>query len=216
MGSESLGASLIDTLRHSSAIDVVADFGEIGVDAITTGPLREVPIIGSLLGVWRAGVQVRDMVFVRKLCRFLQGLESVDPKDRERFADNLERDPKLRSRIGENLLLVLDRLDDMEKPELLARAFSLMMRGEIPYSQLSEFALAIDRCLVSDLVYLRGTDSKLNLPSSAANRLSACGLVEQYGPSTIDDIDGELRYGMTSLGRQFYQRVVNEKGRASA
>ena len=36
-----------------------------------------------------------------------------------------------RRRVGEALLLLLDRLDDMGKPELVARVFRALIRGQV-------------------------------------------------------------------------------------
>jgi len=43
---------------------------------------------------------------------------------RDNFVRKLGSDPKQRKATGEHLLLLLDRLDDISKAELLARAFA--------------------------------------------------------------------------------------------
>ena len=53
--------------------------------------------------------------------------------------------------MGEALLLLLDRLDDMQKPELVARFFCALMRGEIDRTTFQQMATAVDRLLIAHL-----------------------------------------------------------------
>ena len=71
----------------------------------------------ALIGVIRAAGSVRDPLLAKKLGRFLFALQSVPLDERQAFHDSL-MDRADRRRVGEALLLLLDRLDDMDKPEL--------------------------------------------------------------------------------------------------
>jgi hypothetical protein len=129
----------------------LAELGEVGLDHIMSdGVLRDVPILGTLLNTVRAAGHVRDALFVRKLARFFQALDKVPFEQRQAFCASLGSTTE-RRRVGEALLLLLDRLDDMSKPELVARAFRAYMRGEIDRRQFELLASAIDRCHLSHL-----------------------------------------------------------------
>ena len=59
-----------------------------------------------------------------------------------------------RKRVEENLLLLLDRLDDMGKPELIGRLFSAYLRQELAYEDFQRLAGSIDRAYMPDLPLL--------------------------------------------------------------
>lgn len=61
-------------------------------------------------------------------------------------------------------MVVIDRLDDMDKPELLSWLFRQVVIDRLSYPKFREMALIIDRCFLEDLIYLdleakHGSDS---------------------------------------------------------
>jgi hypothetical protein len=198
------------TLRDSHALDLFAGVSEVGLDELMTGPLKDVPIVGSFVQLWRAGVQVRDAIFIAKLTRFLERLRDGDHEGIERYAREIQNDPDLQLKVGSNILIAIERLDDIEKPELLARAFLRLAEREIDYGMFAEFSLAIDRCFITDLSWLKDTESRLQMPPSVATRLSACGLLEIEGIPTVRGKGADNNYRMTSLGRALLTLVVQE------
>lgn len=60
----SLGKALVASLRSDEAIAVASQMAELAIDSqLTEGLLREVPVVGSVLAVARAGATVRDVLF---------------------------------------------------------------------------------------------------------------------------------------------------------
>ena len=122
---------------------------------------------------------------VKKLVRFLSSLSSVSSKTRDEFKSRMDADNTFRSRIGEKLLLVLDRLDDMGKPELVARAFQAYMEGQIDYDMFQRLVLAIDKSFYSDLMAFKSKRDPNALSPQARLELSTSGisyLGQQYLP----------------------------------
>ena len=68
---------------------------------------------------------------------------------------SLEKDPKERRRVGENLVLLLDRLDRVEKAAMVGRAFWAFCMGAIDVQTLQRVTTAIDRILLVDVPQLR-------------------------------------------------------------
>jgi hypothetical protein len=198
MGQHNLSRGFWSTLRDSQALDLFAGIGEVGLDEFMSGPLKDVPIIGSFTQLWRAGVQVRDAMFVAKLTRFLKCVRDRNHESIARYAREIQDDSDLQFKVGSNILIAIERLDDIEKPELLGRAFLRLAAGEIDYGTFAEFALAID------------TESRLQMPPSEATRLSACGLLEIEGIPTVRGKGADNNYRMTSLGRALLTLVVRE------
>jgi hypothetical protein len=147
--------SLVKTLRNSDLSSVAMDFGEIGVDKLLSeGYLRDIPVVSTLVALWKTGAVIRDWLFVRKLLTFLRELKDVEPHKRREMIDNLQSDPLFNQKVGEHLILLLDRLDDMAKPALVGRAFRAYCEGRIDGEQLRLMNRAIDRVFVPHLSHL--------------------------------------------------------------
>jgi len=157
MDIETLDKSLIDSLGDSQIIDSAADAAEQALDSLLSdGIIKDIPILGHAAKLWRGGIQLRSYLFARKLLRFLAPLNEIPQETRENFLKDLESDPKQRRRVGEHLLLLLERMDDLEKPEILSKAFCAYVAGSINYDTFRQVGFAIDHSSLSDLLTLRG------------------------------------------------------------
>lgn len=150
-----LEESLVSSIATADLVDMGADLAEVGLDQfLAEGVLRDVPILGTLAGMYRTFGVVRDRVFTSKVVRFLVQLAEIPVADRQRFLAQHVR-PADRRRLGETLVLLLDRLDDMQKPEALAHLFAAHVRGECDLETFRKLAAALDRIPLSAISHLR-------------------------------------------------------------
>jgi hypothetical protein len=154
--SEPLEQSLMTTLKESNLRQIPEDALELAIDSLLTGGLlREIPVVSIITGMIRTGASIRDRLFLKKLLLFLRQLADIDPTDREQMISRLEEDPKERRRVGENLVLLLDRLDRVEKAEMVGKAFRAFCMGAIDRYTLDRLTTVIDRILLIDVAQLR-------------------------------------------------------------
>lgn len=147
--------ALIETIASANALDLLSDVGEVGIDRLLMeGPLHDVPILGGIVKTAKLGIAIRDRTFAKKVLRFLFQLQSVPHEEREAFAEKMS-DADLRERVGDQLILSLDRLDDAEKANLLGLMFRAYVRDRVSYQEFNRLAAAIDRARFADLVALR-------------------------------------------------------------
>lgn len=133
---------MIRTLTDSELQSVVVDGMEVTLDAVLSeGPLRDVPIISTLVGVAKTGHRVSEELFLRKLVRFLQGIEGVPLRERRKLSGR----PDDLHDLGEDLLLAIERLDRVQKPRILARFFAAYVQGEIDNVTFWQLARALER-----------------------------------------------------------------------
>ncbi len=155
MANEQVETSLIRTIRHSELPAVVGDIAEIGVDAIfDEGLLKDIPVLGSLARFYKTGATIRDHYFLKNLSKFLQELSEISRVERQAMVDRLEADEAYGQRVGESIMLLLDRLDDTRKPTLVGKAFKAYANGNIDGVQLQRVNYAIDRLLMCDITQL--------------------------------------------------------------
>lgn len=153
MEKQSLAVSLIETVCNQEAVKLLAESGEILVDsALKDGLLKDIPILGNLLKLYSIGVNVREALFIKKLQQFLSPLKNISESECQVFVYKLDRDVKFKQQVGENLLLLLDRLDDVGKPSLVADAFKAYMCGKIDYQDFLRLGGAIDRSYLPDIL----------------------------------------------------------------
>lgn len=152
---DDLGLSLVKTLSRSELASVAADLGEVSFDVLLEpGILRDIPVLATLAGVWRAGRTVRDHVFTKKLLLFLQALSKVPQDQRLRMIQKLEADAGFGRKVGDEIVLLLDRLDAVPKAVLLGKAFKAYCEGSISVATLQRINYAIDRIMMTDLLQL--------------------------------------------------------------
>lgn len=152
MSDSSIEISLIDTLKESELTAIAADTVELGLDRIIDeGLLQDIPVVSTVINLVKAGANVRDYFFTKKLLKFLAAMSDLPKEERRKLVEKLEADGDYRQKVGENIILLLERMDDIHKPELMARAFKAYLSSMIDSVQLQRFNYAIDRLLMCDI-----------------------------------------------------------------
>jgi len=181
---------------------------EFAIDQILEdGLLKDFPLVGTAIKLATVGKSIRDRLFLAKLQRFLVALPKIDPTKREKFQKQVQDDKEFRNRVGETLLLVIERLDSLEKPEMLAKAFAYFVRGKISESDFRRLASAIDLAFVDDLKFLAPQFKRYHNDRLAP--LVRAGLAEitpliREGTNIIDGHRGDYAtLRVTKLGHLF-------------
>jgi hypothetical protein len=74
-GAESVERGLLKTILNSDLRDVVKDSGEVLFESLLVdGVLKEIPVVRSVVGVVKTGLNVRDQLFLIKVMKFLRPL----------------------------------------------------------------------------------------------------------------------------------------------
>ena len=176
--------------------------------AIEAGVLRDTPVLGSIVGVFRTQRNVRDYLFARKLTTFLENLSSVKPEDTREFNESTESDPEFGRKVSEHLTLLLERMDDVEKAPLLARAFAAFLKKGISLVEFKRIARAIDMCMPEDLREVHNFDHANDAHGDITHNLAASGLIEMVSFALIQGPDTSPTYVITDFGRQFVRIVM--------
>lgn len=203
----SSGRALVRTVVGNHLGNVIFDFAEVALDHnLVEGVLKDAPIIGTLVKLAKAGQSVSEEIFTRKLCRFLSDLSSVPIEDREHLLELYPEGSAEEQVLGENLLLALERLDDIKKPAILARFFSAYIRSKIDYVTFTRLARALEKFNMELLPNLRWyytrSEPVVETPEEIVHELSLSGLItaELKGSGTMA---GAAGYCYSSLGKIF-------------
>jgi len=196
---------IVSSVGAPNLVDLSAELSEGLLDTfIDQGPIKDIPVVGAIVKVIRAGRHISDYNFAKKLSDFFFKLNEIPEPKRRKFVEDMDAQPEFKRKVGAQLILMLERLDDFEKTELLAKAFSLYVNGTIHYEAYREYGLAIDRCFISDLQHLKsGGLNNFNVDRTIPVRLLAAGLVEMASIPQIRVPEAQNRYHCTTLGESF-------------
>jgi hypothetical protein len=141
-----LSTELVTTVRSAGVADLAKEYAEIGLDAVLSdGLLKDIPIVGTIIAIGKAGVSINDRVFAKKLVQFIVSLSTVSESDRNTMIDRLNEEEDFRNKVGERLIEILDRVDSHKKPEMIARVFQAYALKKIDVDTLNRLNFAIER-----------------------------------------------------------------------
>lgn len=210
----SLAISMQQTIEYGN-LEYVADIGEVAIDAtLQDGILKDIPILGSLVGVYKCIRNTYDVIFAKKLIAFLVPISDVPSETRSEAINRWERSEYYRGKVGETLIGMIQRCDDSVKAEWLSKLFyELVLRRD--YSRIFMRAeKALSSLSVMDI------QAFLNIPKEAYSHLieKECEAFLGSGlyryPKLSTPIDGTIDFDnqyceVTETGRCIYHILNN-------
>ena len=163
-----------------------------------------IPFVDRAIKIWRAAGKFRDAMLARKLLSFITdpSLQTAEARTRMREQTESEEGKK----IGETLFLVLEGLNDMQKPAWLAKAYAAYLASEISASEFRRMASAIDIAFSDDLIALITTAEPSPDDSAWKQNLVRSGLTSFF---VLTPIGGSKTvYHVTNLGKLFQEAML--------
>ena len=144
----------------SELTDLASDLGEVGLDALLNeGLAKELPIIGSVVGIARVAQSVRDRIFLRDVVRFIREAEKSPRCEREAFLAKVNSDPKGKRRLQDSVDRFISQTDDESKVDIFAQLFRAVISGVIEQEIFIRLGLAIRQVYAPDLLVLASSQT---------------------------------------------------------
>lgn len=161
---ERLSKTLKETISLSNLSNIGISIAELTFDSIIKeGVLKDFPIIGALVGLWKTGVAINDYRFLKKLLLFLNEASTLPDKTRKRIIEDLE-DESYQTEAGEKLIAVIDKLETGSKAKMLGKALTLFGNGIISKNEFWRVSFVIERLPMIDIISLNDwKNSDLNM-----------------------------------------------------
>ena len=155
------------------------------LEALDDSPIGEaIPFVDRAIKIWRAAGKFRDAMLARKLLSFITDPSLHTADARARMRERAES--KDSEKVGEMLFLVLERLNDMQKPTWLARSYAAYLADEITANDFRRIASAIDIAFCDDLSELITSHEELAYDNGSwMKNLVTSGLVELRIPAPL-------------------------------
>lgn len=152
---KNLSESFKSTISLDSLGEMAKETAEVTLDSLLSeGVLKEFPIIGSLLGVWKTGIAIRDYRFINKLLSFLAESSKLSVEKRQQIIEQLEEE-EYHSEAGEKILAILDQLETKSKAKMLGKCLVLFGNKEISKEEFWRVAYIIEKLPMTDILALK-------------------------------------------------------------
>lgn len=140
--SETIGTELI-----KPTLDLSIDYSELALDSLLSdGILKEIPFMKSFVAIVKTGLIVKERFFLKKLLTFLKQFHS-DKIDDERlieFLDKFENNNKYRNKVIDQIMILNDRFNHVEKSKVFANLFRSHLKGYYDWSYLNSLLISLE------------------------------------------------------------------------
>ena len=140
------------TIKDTDLQNTATGLGELIIDGVLKdGVLKDIPIIGTIVGLGKTASNVKDNLFLRKIIYFLSEIKKVNVTERNKMISKIEDSKKYRVKVGEKLLYIIDKCNDHINSEYIAKMFNAFVSEKISYNEFLRSSIIIQSILISDL-----------------------------------------------------------------
>ncbi len=211
---------LIKSILSSGGKEILSDMGEITLEAVAKSDIVDkIPVVNWLRSCYSIGHSINDSYFILKLLRFLKEFYSFSEAEKAEFKSRMKADAKFEAKVGDKLIELLIRMDDVEKAKIVARLFAAFIDGKIGYDSFCRYSQVVNNSYLNDLVRIGKSaeivdeDGFVECPVSDAMVLLNSGLIEIFSksmPESVKKIGGALgaqnimKYCLNYSGIEFF------------
>lgn len=153
MGKVSLLAESIEKSLVCDSVGLLANFGELELDElIDSEALKEIPLVGWAVNLYKVGMTVSDKILTKKILHFLSELHDISPQKRDKFRNKLSKKPKFQAKVGEQILLYLDKIENLEKCRLIGLLMKSFFDERIGEEHFFRLVNVIEKTYLEDLL----------------------------------------------------------------
>ncbi|EAO3792567.1 hypothetical protein OJ453_004341 [Salmonella enterica subsp. enterica serovar Infantis] len=140
------GSALVEVIKSDDVTDLFKEYGEIAIDsALESGTLESIPLLNTLVGIFKTVSSVHDRRFTEKLIRFISGFADLDDATRINMANRLNENDKFAGKAGDRLIEIIDRMESENKPEIAAAFLKAFAFEYIDFITLRRLMVALER-----------------------------------------------------------------------
>jgi len=178
------------TIKDSDLQNVSIELSEMVLDSVLQdGILKDIPILGTIVGLGKTSLKITDTLFLKKIISFLFEIKTIDAGERKKMIDKIDSSEDFKIKVGEKLLYIIDKCDDHENAKYVSMLFAGFLEGEIVYSQFLRGAKMIQQVYTGDLIHFV-KESREVLNNDEVGDYEGTGFFVAYSePVTVRDQD---------------------------
>src|SRR5690554_6287856 len=105
--SNSLEQTLKDTDLQSVTIDLAESFSDT---LLNDGLLKDIPIIGTIVGLTKTAISLNDRLLIKKLIYFISELNDIDQTRREKLISEIDNQKLKKSKLEKSYFISSTRV----------------------------------------------------------------------------------------------------------
>jgi len=154
---------LIESLKKTELVDLGEDLLEKGLDSLLKeGIVKEIPFVKFIIAMHETYITISDKILIKKLVLFLKKLNELPESTINKFISEINNNSKFKIKVGNKLLLLLDKNDDFEKSVMMAEVFKVYISKEIDYNTFQLLSHAINNTFIENIKVLKDVCEKLS------------------------------------------------------
>ncbi len=151
--------SLTETLKNSDLHNVSFGLSETVIDSVMdNGFLKDLPIVGTIVGLGKSALSVKNLLFLKKILYFLSEIEDIPSEKRKEMIDFIDNNKRHKLKVGEKLIFIIDKSEDYIDSLYIAQFFRAFLEKEITYEEFLKGANIIQSIYKGDLEYFLETN----------------------------------------------------------
>jgi len=198
----------IDSIKKSNASELSGEIVEFSVDQLLDeGLLKDIPWVGWIFKAKNIYTTISDQLFFAKIMSFLISIDETSEEEKLNFSKKVENDLKFKNKVGSTLLLALEKINDIEKPQLLAKVFTSFLKNYIDFNEFHLLTDSINTAFIDDLRKL----ARLGTKEGRYDRLDYERLYRSNLSEIQKNISFETQTGGSSINIDFKLSKVGER-----
>lgn len=192
--------NILNAIKSKEITEITKDLTEVAIDQmLQDGIFKDLPFIGTLYNIYNLSQNISNAFFTKKILKFYLEVNDIPEKKRTEFIEKIESEEETQ-KVGEKILIIINRFDDLDKATILGKLFKLTITGEIEMSTFTRLSHIIDKVYLQDLKELKNNYVE-NLDLDTKHNLSQVGILNQ----SIKDNREHEEYAFKNTGRrEFY------------
>ncbi|AIM60332.1 hypothetical protein IX49_07265 [Cellulophaga lytica] len=203
---ENLEISLIETLTDDS-LEFSGEIVELTIDQfIDNGLLKDIPFFSVFYKSLKTVQGIRDALFAMKIYKFIKEFNEIKNNEKNNFIVKISSNTKERIKVGQTLIMILEKIDELEKTQMIAKVFAAYLKEEINRSEFSQICSIIEKSFIDDLYSFVKMEKYDDISIEVQSSLSSLGLMipiiqdlkSMYGESVIIENNRNMIVYVTS------------------
>lgn len=198
----SLSIALKDSLSKNMP-DVLQETMELTLDSfIKGGLLKDLPIIKYVASAYNMVNDIRSWHTIRKLAIFIDEFNRgiLEENKYDEYMQLLSKDSCRINKELDYIVIIVDRMLEMEKPAMLATLYMAYLEKKISWNEFAKYSIVTERYLYGDYEVLEKGTIQVSDETSiddAILRLEALGLMIEKKDNSLFVKRENGNYGMT-------------------
>jgi hypothetical protein len=210
--------SLFETLTENS-LELSGEMVELTIDQfIDNDILKEIPFFSVFYKSFKTIQGLREALFAMKIYKFIKEFEQIKLNEKEGFIEKITADKKERIKVGQTLIMILDKIDELEKTQMIAEIFTAYLKAEITKSEFCQLCSIIEKSFIDDLLTFLKMKKYDDISIEVQSNLSSLGLMipiiqdlkSMYGESVIIENNRNMIVYVTSKMGMKIRKYINK------